>query len=689
MVPPMVNFSGVLTDLNGKPLTGKVGSTFSIYKDSEGGAPLWIETQNVQADKSGHYTVMLGSTSSQGLPTNIFVSGEARWLGVQAQGQAEQPRVLLMSVPYALKALDAETIGGKPASAFVTASGPTGGSSESTSSNNILPALTGTGTPNHITKWITTTKIGNSGIFETAAGKVGIGTTTPAANLDVKGTEDVRNTLTLFPSGSSPALSLSGTAFSVSNTGKVTFVSGQNFPGTGTVTQVNSGAGLTGGPITGSGTLSVPNSGITNAMLQNSSLTVTANSPLSGGGAVSLGGSTSLGLKSCSSNQILEFTGGAWTCVNAPTGTVSDVAAGTDIIVNNPNGPTVTVNVDTTKVPQLAAANTFTNNQTVSVTSSSPALDAENASNGYAIQAGSANGNGILGSSGLDSNFAAGILGSEYGTTTYTTGVYGYTSSGNGMGVYGQNVSGSSVLFLPPYAGVWGDSSDGEGVLATSDNYFAFQGINNTDGYATMFLRNYTTDTTFGTLLTAFDAAGNGGTGGVCTIDVNGNVSCSGYFYGGILVDGGSRRVALPAIQASENWFEDAGSGQLTKGSAVVNLDPTFVQTVNTEMEYHVFLTPKGDCEGLYVSNQTPRGFEVHELRHGNSDIAFDYRIMAKSRGHENLRLSDVTLRFKMPPAQKAAPKSEPIHVPAPKRPEINSASVIRRVAQGRSAEVK
>jgi hypothetical protein len=106
-------------------------------------------------------------------------------------------------------------------------------------------------------------------------------------------------------------------------------------------------------------------------------------------------------------------------------------------------------------------------------------------------------------------------------------------------------------------------------------------------------------------------------------------------------------------------------------------------------MEYHVFLTPKGDCEGLYVSNQTPRGFEVHELRHGNSDIAFDYRIMAKSRGHENLRLSDVTLRFKMPPAQKAAPKSEPIHVPAPKRPEINSASVIRRVAQGRSAEVK
>jgi hypothetical protein len=38
--PPLVKFSGVLTDGNGKPLTGVVGVTFSLYKDSEGGALL-------------------------------------------------------------------------------------------------------------------------------------------------------------------------------------------------------------------------------------------------------------------------------------------------------------------------------------------------------------------------------------------------------------------------------------------------------------------------------------------------------------------------------------------------------------------------------------------------------------------------------------------------------------------------
>ena len=112
VVPRLVNYSGVLTDVNGHPLTGVVGVTFTLYQDSEGGTPLWMEIQNVQPTKNGHYSVMLGSTTSTGLPQDVFVTGEARWLGVQAEGQAEQPRTLLVAVPYALKAGDAETIGG-------------------------------------------------------------------------------------------------------------------------------------------------------------------------------------------------------------------------------------------------------------------------------------------------------------------------------------------------------------------------------------------------------------------------------------------------------------------------------------------------------------------------------------------------------------------------------------------------
>lgn len=70
-------------------------------------------------DASGRYAALLGARSLKGIPVDVFSTGEARWLGIQPDGQAEQPRVLLVSVPYALKASDAETLGGLPASAFL------------------------------------------------------------------------------------------------------------------------------------------------------------------------------------------------------------------------------------------------------------------------------------------------------------------------------------------------------------------------------------------------------------------------------------------------------------------------------------------------------------------------------------------------------------------------------------------
>ncbi len=80
-----------------------------------------METQNVTPDASGQYSVLLGSTTATGLPSDLFSQEEQRWLGVQVQGQAEQPRVLLVSVPYAFKAHEAETLAGKSISDFVLA----------------------------------------------------------------------------------------------------------------------------------------------------------------------------------------------------------------------------------------------------------------------------------------------------------------------------------------------------------------------------------------------------------------------------------------------------------------------------------------------------------------------------------------------------------------------------------------
>src|ERR1039457_5513576 len=142
-VPNLIRYSGTLKDAQGAAVssTAPVGVTFAIYNQQDGGAAVWQETQNVTPDSSGQYNVILGSTTATGLPDDLFLQQEQRWLGVQVQGEAEQGRVLLVSVPYAFKAHEAETLGGLPASAFVKAPPSDGSGSTSTGAGTAVNAV--------------------------------------------------------------------------------------------------------------------------------------------------------------------------------------------------------------------------------------------------------------------------------------------------------------------------------------------------------------------------------------------------------------------------------------------------------------------------------------------------------------------------------------------------------------------
>src|SRR5579864_2548725 len=96
---------------------GALSVTFSIYPDQQSATALWTETQVVQV-AGEKYSVMLGSTSATGLPPDIFSADQAHWLGVQVNGS--ETRFLLVSVPYAMKAVEAERLGGLLPSDFVT-----------------------------------------------------------------------------------------------------------------------------------------------------------------------------------------------------------------------------------------------------------------------------------------------------------------------------------------------------------------------------------------------------------------------------------------------------------------------------------------------------------------------------------------------------------------------------------------
>jgi hypothetical protein len=47
-----------------------------------------------------------------------------------------------------------------------------------------------------------------------------------------------------------------------------------------------------------------------------------------------------------------------------------------------------------------------------------------------------------------------------------------------------------------------------------------------------------------------------------------------------------------------------------------------------------VFLTPEGDCQGLYVRKRGSR-FEVRELQGGISNVAFSYCNRRQAQGHQ------------------------------------------------------
>jgi hypothetical protein len=228
-VPRLVQFNGTLKDSALRPIAGVASVTFAIYAEQDGGTALWSETQNVLADSTGHYNVLLGSATANGVPSELFSTTQSRWLSIAIARQPEMPRVLLASVPYALKAADADTLGGLPASSYVTtqqlaassarvvAGGATtiiatpGAAATQAASDNLVPPSgpqatpTGGGTANFIPLWTSTTNLGTSKIYQAAGGFVGINTTTPELQLDVNGNSIFRGSVQLPPQGTATA----------------------------------------------------------------------------------------------------------------------------------------------------------------------------------------------------------------------------------------------------------------------------------------------------------------------------------------------------------------------------------------------------------------------------------------------------------------------------------------------------
>jgi hypothetical protein len=188
-VPRLIRVTGSLRPANGLPPAPAAIVTLAIYAEEKGGVPLWQETQNVTIDADGQYTIVLGSTLPEGLPLDLFAAGELRWLAmhVERAGEGDQPRIQLTSVPYALRSSDADTLGGKPASAYVLADSDASSPGKTSGTRDVAAPLVAN------TSWIPVAVdnaggLGNSTMFQSGP-FLGVGTTTPVDVMHVAFTD--------------------------------------------------------------------------------------------------------------------------------------------------------------------------------------------------------------------------------------------------------------------------------------------------------------------------------------------------------------------------------------------------------------------------------------------------------------------------------------------------------------------
>jgi len=275
----------------------------------------------------------------------------------------------------------------------------------------------------------------------------------------------------------------------------------------------------------------------------------------------------------------------------------------------------------------------------------------------YGVAANSTEGTGVIAAGNGESPYTFSDGGGGFFTGTYT-GVAGFgLSTDYGLGGYFDG--GDGILAASSR------SSNGTGVIGIGNNGSSYYINSNGSGGAF-------TGSSCGVYCYATNSSGNryGGFFGA-----GGSSSYAGYAYVGgrfnntrckiiglgtvntIVKNTKGELVALTCPEAPEMLFQDFGIGQLVDGKAHITIDPDLAINivVNEVHPLKVYITPEGECNGVYVTNKSNQGFDVVEFKGGKSNVSFSWQIVATraneqyTRDDGSIEISDYSYRF--PPA--------------------------------------
>jgi hypothetical protein len=666
-IPRMLSYQGKLLDNIGNPVVDTLYAIrFTLYTQPTGGSPFWSEDQSVNT-RAGLFSVVLGSVT----PIGTLPDAGALYLGMKVGADPEMtPRLRIVSAAYAYlteRAANADLLQGRDTATF------------SRSNHNHDAAYVNEGQADAVTS----TMVVNGTIAAVDLGQMG------AANGQV--------------------MKWNGSTWVAAN-------DSIGLPGgSGTVTSVSQATGIVcaPNPITSTGTVrfdTVWGGGRYAALGHvHAAYEETANKNVANG-YCGLDASTKV-----PNSRLYTGTG---------NGLDADLLDGSHASDFAPSSGSANYIQNQFASYQSASWRVLGQGKCSTSTTNAPAIWGINtASQGIGVRGyGPNSGWGVAGYSDTTSIAGIGVMGRArniaiYGKSEYNSGVYGHALDDDGVYGYGQG------LTLFHYAGVYGQAGSDStyGVKGTATMHPGVFGQNSSTRYGAVEGRNLSTS--FGSAAVAgFGDTVNTAAFGVYGLaryygvygrskyyngvrgeasDDNGvsgyyngtNTSYAGvwggcgsygygvYYSGGLSGSGTKNCVmrtskgpaALYCQESPENWFEDFGSGTLVNGRTHVELDALFLETVTVDAQHpiKVFVQQTSGEPVNFVVQKGGTGFDV--VGPSGSAVSFDYRVVAKRKGFEDLRLNVVDAGY-----------NDPVLYPDPNDPQIPAGIRAKRLATAR-----